>query len=204
MLKKLIFSLSLFLAISFSYAQKKNIVTFYVNTGFSIPGSIAGDFSEYLKSSMNFGFGAGIPVSRKFTFYADVSYNRFHHDEKGIYNNEEVSGDPVVEVSGGSAGITTFSANLALKVNSRVPEGEFYISGGLGLMKLSIKDIFLNNTIAGGLTETAPAVIAGGLGFYDLSDDIKVFVSGKFIVGFTKQKISYFIPLSIGITFRFL
>ncbi|MFC1726260.1 hypothetical protein ACFL4T_11585 [candidate division KSB1 bacterium] len=203
MFKKTVMFLSFLLAVTFSYAQTKHKVTMLINTGFSIPGSIKGEFSEYLKSDLKFGCGIGIPINRKFTFFADVSYNGFHHDKKGILDNEEVSGDPVTQVSGGSAGITAVFGSLALKVNTRAPEGEFYITGGVGLLRLSIEDITLNGTGMSSLKETAPAILVGGLGFYDLTDDLIVFFSGKFVAGFTKGKTSYFIPLSIGLACRF-
>jgi hypothetical protein len=185
-------------------AKNEHKPVLYLNTGITFP-SAPEEFNRYWNPGPNFGIGLGYQATISIVLQASFEYNNIPLDDRKLLEDYGLSGLGL-NISGGSAKITTACANFKANLSPMTTSISPYFIVGAGLFRISVSDAKIfdqeHSLTMPGKSETALGFSLGVGSDFRLNDRLMLFWEGKYALGFTKVDNTLYCPIKIGIAFR--
>jgi hypothetical protein len=180
-------------------APTRNRITFFLNSGISLPQS-PGGFRNCWRPGFALGCGINIPLNDNFLFFPSLQYNGFGLDKASYF------GYYTVDAKGGTASILTIMADMKGILAKRHAFFRPYLLTGIGIFHFGVSDITLNYQGHRYIYKTKSVrkpCFNFGLGFeYALGNKSTIFTDFNLLSDFGESPRTEFIPIRIGINFR--
>ena len=176
----------------------------FLSGGISIPSSPKA-FSDYWNLGIGFGGGIDYALSSNLSITASVEYNNFSFNESGFLNDYGVSVSGI-SITGGSAHIFTAQGGIKVMLVNTPNVIAPYLIGTIGFFNLSSSDIeisYQGSSIKFSSESESAFSFNTGIGVkIPASENMDVFVEGRYAIGFTSNESTSYIPIRLGLSFK--
>jgi len=193
-----------------SYGQSENRTGLYVGGGIAFPSEPQG-FSDSWKMGYTFGGGFDVALTPTTSLLFSIWNSSFPLDEAKIRSMIAASSDVSVSISGGSASGLDISGGIKVFFYSTFKTLMPYATASIGYSKFKMSDVLITYTIYGysytmtleNNSESAVSSSFGlGLEIY-IGETSSFFIEGRYLIAFTKEKNTIYLPVRSGIRIGF-